>query len=506
MEIVNEHLEELVFSLETEMDNNEGSLQKYSLDEQSSLKKNKIIQNIIFKTYYGNTFNTVKIGRELLSKWRQTSEFLDILLNSYHDSDVYELDFTHIIDLSNLMIVFDFLNTGKLQKQHCNKKNNEIMKCLAYLGLNNLILNDIKKGFGMVYNLTPLDYSTRNNEKELKNVIDTEKTKSHKMCNFTDESLLLEQDKFNLCYDEFKTNYSTIKKKYGYINTLNTTFIPENNIQFVKNVFRNKTRGIFDNIPDIIVAGGIISNIFTMNECYSCSDYDVFLLTQDKERALEIVNILFERINSTKPAHILKTKNTITIYNLNYEVQIITKLYDSITEVLCNFDLDSCCIGYSNGELYGLPRFIRSLAYCGNILDPEKYSSSYFYRLKKYIKRGFSVYIPGLDKKDNDYNSDNFIVKKLKEKKTDSCSDYLDTNIMFIKNRNYNNIIQTLEIYHKRNQMMDIFDVPNISLLKNTQSDEIKNVVYIDWYNTEIPKYLENNDLYKDMYSSKFFY
>jgi hypothetical protein len=504
MENPNQNLRYLVCGLDTEtLDKNETC----SLSDETCLKKNKIIQNIIFKTYYGNTLNTVKISSELLSKWRQTSEFLDILLNSYHDSDTYELDFTHIIELSGLMIVFDFLNTGKLQKQ-CNKKNSEIIKCLAYLGLNNLILNDIKKGFGLVYNLTPLDYSTKNNEKELKNISNREKEQTLSF----DESLLLEQDQFDSYYNNFKSNYSTIKKKYGYVNTLNTTFIPENNIQFVKNVFRNRTRGIFDNVPDIIVAGGIISNIFTMNECYSCSDYDVFLLTQDKERALEIVNILYERMNSLKPAHILKTKNTITIYNMNYEVQIITKLYNSITEVLCNFDLDSCCVGYSNGELYGLPRFIRSLAYCGNILDPEKYSSSYFNRLKKYIKRGFSVYIPGLDKKDNDYNNDNFIVKKLKEKNTDICSDYLDTNIMFIKNRNYNNIIQTLEIYHKRNQMMDIFDVSNISLLKNTQScvqiDEIKdeNIVYIDWYNTEIPKYLENYDLYKDMYSSKFFY
>lgn len=495
MENTNDNLKYLVCGLDTE------TLEK----NDTFLKKNKIIQNIIFKTFYGNTLNTVKISFELLSKWRQTSEFLDILLNSYHDSDTYELDFTHIIELSGLMIVFDFLNTGKLQKQ-CNKKNSEIIKCLAYLGLNNLILNDIKKGFGLVYNLTPLDYSTKNNEKELKNISNREKTLSF------DESLLLEQDQFDSYYNNFKSNYSIIKKKYGYVNTLNTTFIPENNIKFVKNVFRNRTRGIFDNIPDIIVAGGIISNIFTMNECYSCSDYDVFLLTQDKERALEIVNILYERMNLLKPTHILKTKNTITIYNMNYEVQIITKLYNSITEVLCNFDLDSCCVGYSNEELYGLPRFIRSLAYCGNILDPEKYSSSYFNRLKKYIKRGFSVYIPGLDKKDNDYNNDNFIVKKLKEKNTDICSDYLDTNITFIKNKNFNDIIETLNIYHKRNKLLDVFDVPNVSLLQNTQNknslytNEDENIVYIDWYNTEIPKYLQDENLYKDMYSSKYLY
>jgi len=123
------------------------------------------------------------------------------------------------------------------------------------------------------------------------------------------------------------------------------------------------------------------------------------------------------------------------------------------------------------------------------------------------MKRGFSVYIPGLDKKDNSYNNDNFIIKKLKEKNTDSCSDYLDTNISFIKNKNYNDIIETLKIYHKRDKLLDIFDIPKIEMLQNKKTDVSKEnnyIVYIDWYNTEIPRYLQNNDLYKDMYNSKY--
>jgi hypothetical protein len=477
-------------------------------------KKNKIIQNIIFKTYYGNLPNTVKIGKDLLSKWRNISEFLDILLNSYHDSDTYELDFTHIIDLHGLMEVFDFLNNNKIQKNN-TRKNSEIIKCLAYLGIHSSILNDIKKGFGFVYELTELDINTKKNEETLKNTLNKKSL---------DNTLLLEQCNFDLIYKNYKNNYSNIRKKYGFVNTLNNTFIPENNLNFVKSIFINKTNNIFDNIPDILVAGGIISNIFTLNECYITSDYDVFLLTQDNNRALEIVNIIYEKMNTLKHTHILKTKNTITLYNTKYEIQIITKLYDSIFDVLNNFDLDSCCVGYSNGNLYALPRFIRSLAYCGNILNPEKYSSSYFYRLKKYMKRGFSVYIPGLDKKDINYNNENFIVKKLKEKNTESCSDYLDINIAFIKNKNYNDIIETLKIYHKRNKLLDIFDVPDIKLLANSSSkfsnddklndtESLKNVntletnnVYIDWYNTEITKYIQNNDLYTDMYSCKYFY
>ena len=98
MENTNIILEDTIYSLETDILEN----------KETCLKKNKIIQNIIFKTCYGNILNNVKIGSELLSKWRKTSEFLDILLNSYHDSDTYELEISHIIDLSGLMIVFDF--------------------------------------------------------------------------------------------------------------------------------------------------------------------------------------------------------------------------------------------------------------------------------------------------------------------------------------------------------------------------------------------------------------
>ena len=159
------------------------------------------------------------------------------------------------------------------------------------------------------------------------------------------------------------------------------------------------------------------------------------------------------------------------------------------------FDFDSCCVGYSNGKLYGLPRFIRSLAYSGNIFDPEKQSPSYIHRLKKYIKRGFTLYVPGLKKNDPDYNENNYIVKKLREKTdhSEKNSDYCEF-FVFMKNRNSKEISELLKSYHKKGIFLDIFEIEDINNLNDKQ------IVNILWNNNY--KKIFKDDFFKDMYNS----
>ena len=192
--------------------------------------------------------------------------------------------------------------------------------------------------------------------------------------------------------------------------------------------------------------------------------------------------------------HIIKTKNTITLYNKKFEVQIITKLYNNITDIFTNFDLDCCCVGYSKGNLYGLPRFIRSLAYSGNIFDPERQSSSYIHRLKKYVKRDFTLYVPGLKKSDPDYNKDNYIVRKMREKtdRFEKDSDYCDFFVL-MKNRDNEQINSVLEHFHKKNKFLDTFEIKNI--------DDINNKFKINW---NMEKVIKKEDYYKDMYFSNY--
>ena len=307
-----------------------------------------------------------------------------------------------------------------------------------------------------------------------------------------DNEIILNKNTYNLLYEKLHENYSIIKKQYETINTIQNIY-PEFDLQFIKKEFEKLSNHIFDDLDDCVVTGGMVSKHFTYNSYFVDTDYDVFLFTKSETRAMEIIKTLYNRLNSKMKTHIIKTKNTITLYNKKFEVQIITKLYNNITDIFTNFDLDCCCVGYNKGNLYALPRFIRSLAYSGNIFDPERQSPSYIHRLKKYIKRDFTLFIPGLKKNDPDYNKDNFIVKKMREKtdRFEKDSDYCDFFVL-MKNRDNKEINEVLEHFHKKNKFLDTF--------------EIKNIDDINKYNINlnIEKIIKKEEYYKDMYFSKY--
>ena len=453
-------------------------------------KKDKLISKIKFNTIYNGVSNHIIIEKEKLEKWRNVSEFIDVLLNSYHENEILELDLSEIVDMYSLIIIFNFFDTEKILNIESEYKN-KILNGLAYFGINSDILNSIKKGFGLVWKLTPLDNEIKTKENELK----------CKLQNFSgielknmDNDIILNKQTYNLLYEHFHENVPNIQKLYGILSQ-SQIIHPEFDLSFIKQEFEKNSNHIFDDISDCIVTGGMVSKMFTYTSYFIDTDYDVFLLTDNEYRALEIINTIYERLNSKSKTYILKTKNTITLYNNKYEVQIITKFYKNITEVFTNFDLDSCCVGYSNGKLYGLPRFIRSLAYSGNIFDPEKQSPSYIHRLKKYIKRGFTLYVPGLKKNDPDYNENNYIVKKLREKTdhSEKNSDYCEF-FVFMKNRNNKEISELLKNYHKKGIFLDIFEIEDINNLNDKQ------IVNILWNNNY--KKIFKDDFFKDMYNS----
>ena len=49
--------------------------------------------------------------------------------------------------------------------------------------------------------------------------------------------------------------------------------------------------------------------------------------------------------------------------------------------------------------MFWLPRAWRSLQYAMHLVDPSRQSRTYEIRLAKYVKRGFSIAIPGFDRK-----------------------------------------------------------------------------------------------------------
>ena len=473
---------------------------KDSINEETSNKKR--INKIIFNTHYHGVSNSVIVEKNKLDKWRSVSEYIDVLMGTYHFHETLQLHLNEIVDLYSLIMIFNFFDTNKIRVNETEYKIT-VLKGLAYFGIKSDILNSIKKGFGLVWKLSDIDIEINEKETEFKNKINNIKNINYgeplkdeilKLYEFNnmDNQLILNEITYNLLYEKLHENYPIIKKQYETINTIQNIH-PEFDLLFIKQEFEKLSNHIFDDIDDCIVTGGMVSKHFTYNSYFVDTDYDVFLFTKSEIRAIEIINTIYNRLNSKMKTYIIKTKNTITLYNNKYEVQIITKLYNNITDIFTNFDLDCCCVGYSKGNLYALPRFIRSLAYSGNIFDPERHSPSYIHRLKKYIKRDFTLYIPGLKKNDPGYNKDNYIVRKLREKtdKFEKDSDYCDFFVL-MKNRNNKEINEVLENFHKKNKHLDTFEIKNINDINNIE---------INW---NIEKVIKKEDYYKDMYFSNY--
>lgn len=96
----------------------------------------------------------------------------------------------------------------------------------------------------------------------------------------------------------------------------------------------------------------------------------------------------------------------------NFDVQIILRIYQSPSEVLCGFDVDCCCVGFGpesrnpsvaasvhNMTVWALPRALAAFKKSRTLLNPLHAwprQPSYELRLAKYAARGFPVAVPGL--------------------------------------------------------------------------------------------------------------
>ena len=97
-------------------------------------------------------------------------------------------------------------------------------------------------------------------------------------------------------------------------------------------------------------------------------------------------------------------------------VQIVLRLYDSPAEVLLGFDVDCASVAYDGADVWALPRAVRALKTCTNVLNPLHawpVRAAYEFRLAKYAWRGYAVVVPGLDfaKVDHERIRDNDLSK-----------------------------------------------------------------------------------------------
>ncbi|KAH4038762.1 hypothetical protein HBH98_061440 [Parastagonospora nodorum] len=132
------------------------------------------------------------------------------------------------------------------------------------------------------------------------------------------------------------------------------------------------------------------------------SDVDLFLYGLTEEQAIEKIKQIEQRIKDSilTETTTIRTKNAITIASQypTRHIQIVLRLYRSISEILTGFDVDCSCAAYDGSQVYASPRALAAYLTQVNTIDLTRRSPSYENRLSKYSRRGFEVYWPLLDR------------------------------------------------------------------------------------------------------------
>ncbi|KAG4030376.1 hypothetical protein MFRU_012g01140 [Monilinia fructicola] len=132
------------------------------------------------------------------------------------------------------------------------------------------------------------------------------------------------------------------------------------------------------------------------------SDVDLFLYGLTEAEGLEKIKQIETSIKDAilHETTTIRTKNAITIASEHptRHVQIVLRLYDSISQIITGFDVDCSCAAYDGKQVYMSPRAIGSFVTQCNTIDLTRRSPSYENRLSKYSHRGFEVHWPMLDR------------------------------------------------------------------------------------------------------------
>lgn len=132
------------------------------------------------------------------------------------------------------------------------------------------------------------------------------------------------------------------------------------------------------------------------------SDVDLFMYGLTEEQAVEKIKQIERSIKDSLLVETttIRTKNAITIASQypTRHVQIVLRLYDSISQIITGFDVDCACAAYDGNQVYASPRALAAFATQCNTIDLTRRSPSYENRLSKYSHRGFEVHWPQLER------------------------------------------------------------------------------------------------------------
>ncbi|KAF2867127.1 hypothetical protein BDV95DRAFT_528151 [Massariosphaeria phaeospora] len=132
------------------------------------------------------------------------------------------------------------------------------------------------------------------------------------------------------------------------------------------------------------------------------SDVDLFLYGVNEEEAVKKIIEIEQRIKDSilTETTTIRTKNAITIVSQypTRHIQIVLRIYKSVSEILTGFDVDCSCAAYDGKQVWASPRALGAYMTQTNTIDLTRRSPSYENRLSKYSHRGFEVYWPQLER------------------------------------------------------------------------------------------------------------
>lgn len=191
---------------------------------------------------------------------------------------------------------------------------------------------------------------------------------------------------------------------------------------------------------NVFLAGG---SIFCYLFGHHVRDYDLFIYGLNEFDAVEKVKSIIEEIGN-KNSIPVRTRNCITFTNKRYnKVQIILRLYRTVSEIIHGFDVDSCCLGFDGKSYWGTKRAVYSITKGYNTVNFDRMSPSYEYRLMKYAIRGVPIKVPGfvrgnvLSTMDSDYRYETTRDKKPYYK---ICSEMRGLDILLALEYRFNRI------------------------------------------------------------------
>jgi hypothetical protein len=129
---------------------------------------------------------------------------------------------------------------------------------------------------------------------------------------------------------------------------------------------------------------------------------DLFLYDLTEEQAIQKIKQIEQKVRDALLVETttIRTKNTITIASRHpvRHVQIVLRIYKSISEILTGFDVDCSTAAFDGKQVYASPRALAAYMTQINTIDLTRRSPSYENRLSKYAQRGFEVHWPSLDR------------------------------------------------------------------------------------------------------------